>query len=71
MKHFIFKPLHMDYVVAAANLRAFMYGIPSNKDYDYIARKASEVHVPEFKPKSGIKIAVTDSEAQEHNAPGL
>ena len=30
------QPMHMDYVVAAANLRANLYGIPQNRDYSAI-----------------------------------
>ncbi|KAJ8963633.1 hypothetical protein NQ314_005480, partial [Rhamnusium bicolor] len=48
--------LHLDYIVAAANLKANVYGIPANRDREYIAE------VPEFIPKSGVKIAVTDSQ---------
>lgn len=60
----------MDYIIAAANLRAYMYGIPGNTDHDFIAKVASAVDFPEFIPKTGVRIAVTDAEAQEHNAPG-
>lgn len=61
--------LHMDYITAAANLRAFMYSIPYNKDRSQIANIAESVPIPEFIPRSGVRIAVTDAEAQEHNAP--
>lgn len=63
--------LHLDYVAAAANLRAFMYGIPNNRDRDYIARVATSVNVPKFIPRSGVRIAITDAEAQDHNSAGL
>ncbi|XP_052753452.1 ubiquitin-like modifier-activating enzyme 1 [Galleria mellonella] len=59
--------LHLDYVVAAANLRAHVYGIPNCVDRQYIAQIASSVQVPEFSPKSGIKIAVTDAQLQQNN----
>ncbi|XP_030750394.1 ubiquitin-like modifier-activating enzyme 1 isoform X1 [Sitophilus oryzae] len=54
--------LHLDYVIAAANLKAQVYGIPTNRDRAYIAGVASKVEVPPFVPKSGVKIAVTDSQ---------
>lgn len=60
--------VHLDYVISAANLRAYMYGIPENRNRGYIAEVARTVEVPKFVPKSGVKIAVTDAEAQENHA---
>ncbi|XP_047533623.1 ubiquitin-like modifier-activating enzyme 1 [Vanessa atalanta] len=59
--------LHLDYVVAAANLRAQVYGLPSCVDRERIAKVACSVQVPKFKPKSGVKIAVTDAQLQQNN----
>lgn len=59
--------LHMDFVVAAANLRAEVYGLPQNKDKKQIIEILLEVNVPAFAPQSGVKIAVTDAEAQAQN----
>lgn len=59
--------LHLDYVVAAANLRAQVYGLPTCVDRECIAKMASNVKVPEFNPKSGVKIAVTDAQLQSNN----
>jgi len=56
--------LHLDYVVAGANLRAFNYGLPPNRDRAWIKSIVDGVTVPTFVPKSGVKIAVTDAEAQ-------
>merc|ERR1719402_927874 len=56
--------LHLDYVVAGANLRAFNYGLPPNRDRAFIKSVVDKVTVPPFVPKSGVKIAVTDAEAQ-------
>ncbi|KAH8025176.1 hypothetical protein HPB51_004189 [Rhipicephalus microplus] len=39
-------PLHMDYIVAAANLRATMFGIPHNTDRKAIAEMLEDVDVP-------------------------
>ncbi|KAJ8936851.1 hypothetical protein NQ318_012812 [Aromia moschata] len=55
-------PLHLDYIVAGANLKATVYGIPTNRDRKYIAEIVNKIEVPEFVPKSGVKIAVTDSQ---------
>merc|ERR1712079_544422 len=47
-----------------ANLRAENYGIKGTKDKEEIKSILKKVHVPEFQAKSGVKIAVTDAEAQ-------
>merc|ERR1719517_287004 len=56
--------LHFDFVEAAANLRAENYGIKGTKDKEEIKSILKQVNVPVFEPKSGVKIAVTDAEAQ-------
>merc|ERR550519_1932098 len=56
--------MHIDFVEAAANLRAEVFGIKGTKDKDQIKAILKQVAVPEFAPKSGVKIAVTDAEAQ-------
>ena len=55
---------HVDYVLSAANLRAQVYGIPQNRDRAAIIKMLQKVVVPEFTPRSGVRIDVTDSEAQ-------
>ena len=56
--------VHLDYIVSAANLRAVMYGIAENRDRAAVAQMLPEVNVPEFTPKVGVAISVTDAEAQ-------
>ncbi|XP_066961014.1 ubiquitin-like modifier-activating enzyme 1 isoform X2 [Macrobrachium rosenbergii] len=56
--------LHLDYIVAAANLKAEVYGIPQVRDRQKIADIVSGIEIPEFVPKSGVKIAITDAEAE-------
>lgn len=60
-------PLHLDYIWAAANLRAQVYNIPQERDRKKIAEIAATVEVPEFVPRSGVQIAVTDSQMQVAN----
>jgi len=60
-------PMHLDYILAAANLKAEVYGIPQNRDRQAVAELAQKVVVPEFTPKSGVTIAVTDSQLQMAN----
>lgn len=55
--------LHMDYIVAAANLRAAVYGIPSCKNRQEIVRMLEPVMVPLFRPRSAVQISVTENDA--------
>ena len=61
---------HVDYVLSAANLRAEVYGIPQNRDRDAIIKMIEKVVVPEFTPRSGVRIDVTDSEASSRQNDG-
>lgn len=54
----------MNYIDATENLTAFMNSIPGNTDHDFIVKVASAVPVPEFKPKFGVIITVTDVDCQ-------
>lgn len=55
-------PLHMDFIVAAANLQATVYGLKGCQDQRHFMQILEKFQVPEFKPKEGVKIAVSDSE---------
>ncbi|KAG2392698.1 hypothetical protein C9374_011423 [Naegleria lovaniensis] len=59
-------PLHLDFVVSAANLRAFVYGLKggSKDEYDFKAI-VSKIKVPPFQPKSGVKIQSDEKENKE------
>lgn len=58
----------MDYVIAAANLFAQTYGMQGSTDREAVAKLLQNVKVPEFTPKSGVKIHVSDQELQNSNA---
>ncbi|XP_062871211.1 ubiquitin-like modifier-activating enzyme 1 [Trichomycterus rosablanca] len=60
--------LHMDYVIAAANLYAQTYGLKGSTDREAVAKLIQQVKVPEFTPRSGVKIHVSDQELQSANA---
>ena len=59
--------LHLDFVISAANIRAFNYGFKGKSDREYVKKVASAVMVPEFEPKAGVKIQVTESENVEQS----
>lgn len=63
--------VHVDYVMAAANLKAYVYGIPQCRDRSKIIEMLSRIHVPEFVPKQGVRIAVNDAEAQSTMDGGM
>ncbi|KAI0243167.1 Ubiquitin-like modifier-activating enzyme 1 [Lamellibrachia satsuma] len=62
---------HVDYVLSAANLRAEVYGIPQICDRSAVIKMIEKVDVPEFTPRSGVRIDVTDSEAQSRQNDNL
>ncbi|XP_059800567.1 ubiquitin-like modifier-activating enzyme 1 isoform X2 [Hypanus sabinus] len=55
-------PLHMDYIVAAANLFAKNYSIEGSKDRAAIQQTLLYINIPPFTPKSGMKIHTSDKE---------
>lgn len=56
-------PDHMNFVVAAANLHAYNYGLNGNNtDVTLYKKVLGNIMVPEFSPKSGIKIQANDSD---------
>uniref|UniRef100_A0A673BCV8 E1 ubiquitin-activating enzyme n=1 Tax=Sphaeramia orbicularis TaxID=375764 RepID=A0A673BCV8_9TELE len=60
--------LHMDYIVAAANLFAQTYGLQGSTDRAGVIKILQEVDVPVFTPRSGVKIHVSDQELQNSNS---
>lgn len=54
--------------MAAANLFAQSYGLLGSRDRAGVAILLQCVKVPEFTPKSGIKIHVSDQELQSAEA---
>ena len=54
-----------DFIVAAANLRAAMFGISGQTDEAYFRKVLKNVMVPDYVPAEGVKIASSDAEAKE------
>ena len=66
-KPLIFDPqcdLHMDFVVAAANLRASIYGIEGTRDVQAVRDIIAGVKVVPFAPRENVRIAANDAEAE-------
>merc|ERR1712038_326299 len=61
---------HFDFIVAAANLRASMYGINGRTDEEYFVSVLKDIIVPDFTPKDGVKIAANDAEAEANSSGG-
>lgn len=62
---------HLDFVVAAANLRASLYGIKGRSDEEYFLEVLGDVIVPDFAPAEGVKISANDAEEKEKNNVSL
>ena len=61
----------MEFIVAAANLHAFNYGLKGDTDPARFKKVLDSVHLPEFKPKAGVQVQVKDDEpvANDKDAP--
>lgn len=64
-------PTHLAFVQAASLLRASNYGISPPADDSALLECLSKVHVPEFAPKSGVKIQVEENDPTADSDSGL
>lgn len=58
-------PNHFEFITGAANLLAYVYGLKGDgptADKEYYAKVLSTVDIPEWSPKSDLKIQVNDSD---------
>ena len=55
-------PLHIGFVIAAANLHAFNYGIKGTSDQGVYRKVLDNMIIPEFKPDANVKIKANDSD---------
>ncbi|PSS35445.1 hypothetical protein PHLCEN_2v1600 [Hermanssonia centrifuga] len=56
------EPAHLQYIIAAANLHAYNYGLRGDTDPVIFKKISESVLVPEFTPRSGVKVQVNENE---------
>lgn len=54
--------IHLNYVIAGANLHAFNFGLKGGANLDTYKRVLDNVIIPEFSPREGVAIQVNDSD---------
>lgn len=64
------QPIHLEYITAAANLHAFNYGLKGESNPAVLKKALANVIVPEFAPKSNVKIQVNENETPAQNNGG-
>ncbi|THC92753.1 hypothetical protein EYZ11_007771 [Aspergillus tanneri] len=63
-------PTHLGFVVAAANLHAFNYGIKNpGVDKELYRKVVDNMIIPEFTPKSGVKIQANENDPDPNAQP--
>jgi len=55
-------PLHLAFIVSAANLRAQNFGIKGERDISSFREVLKNISLPEFSPKRGVKISTNEQE---------
>lgn len=63
-------PVHLAYIIAAANLHAFNYGLRGETDPAVFRKIVDAVIVPEFTPRSGVKVQISDNDPVPQNSGG-
>jgi len=64
------QPTHLSFIIAAANLHAYNYGLRGETDPMIFKKVADSVIVPEFSPKSGVKIQISENDPVNQNTTG-
>lgn len=57
--------MHMEFLVAAANLRAQVYGLKGETDRAVFLKVLPKIEVPAFEPAQGVKIETDEKKAEE------
>ncbi|CEQ38596.1 SPOSA6832_00043, partial [Sporobolomyces salmonicolor] len=65
------EPAHLEFIVAAANLHAYNYGLKGERDPQVFYRTLDAIQLPEFVPRAGVQVQVKDDEpvANDKDAP--
>jgi ubiquitin-activating enzyme E1 len=58
------------FIIAAANLHAYNYGLRGETDPVIFRKVADSVIVPEFSPRSGVKVQITENDPVNHPTAG-
>jgi ubiquitin-activating enzyme E1 len=64
------QPTHLQFIISAANLRAFNYGLRGETNPAIFRKVADSVVVPEFTPRSGLKVQVNENEPVDNSGTG-
>ncbi|KAF8341326.1 ubiquitin activating enzyme [Cantharellus anzutake] len=59
--------IHLAYIISAANLHAYNYGLKGHDDLATFKKLSAAVKVSPFTPKAGVKIQVNENEAVPEN----
>ncbi|KAG6331678.1 hypothetical protein ID866_7409 [Astraeus odoratus] len=63
-------PSHLAFIIAAANLHAYNYGLRGETDPNIFKKVADSVIVPEFTPRSGVKIQINENDPVNQSTSG-
>lgn len=62
--------IHLEYIISAANLHAFNYGLKGESSPSVFKKVLATVDVPAFVPKQGVKVQVNDAEPVANEEEG-
>lgn len=62
--------VHLEYIIASANLHAYNYGLRGETDPALFKKIADTVNIPAFTPKSNVKVQINDSDPVPQNDDG-